>query len=111
MKKLLRFLPLWGLLFLCGSAMAQKKFTGTALYLGIANTMDENMDVTAVQSDTSAETRHIRSILELDKYAKDQKQNGLMYNSKYYSNDDHGSVPLISTYDAFRFIFDKYRFG
>ena len=91
-------------------SLAEKKFTGTALYLGIANTMDENMDVTAVQSDTSAETRHIRSILDLDKYAKDQKQNGLMYNSKYYSNDDHGSVPLISTYDAFRFVFEKFRF-
>ncbi len=29
MKKLLRFLPLWGLLFLFGSAMAQKNVTGT----------------------------------------------------------------------------------
>ncbi len=29
MKKLLHYLPLWGLLFLCGSAMAQKNVTGT----------------------------------------------------------------------------------
>lgn len=28
----------------------------------------------------------------------------------YYSDDDHGSVPLIAAYDALRFIFNKYRF-
>ena len=26
-----------------------------------------------------------------------------------YDDDDHGSVPLITTYDAFRFIFDWHR--
>jgi len=91
-------------------SLAVNKFSGTTLYLGIANTMDERMDITKVQSDTSGETRHIRSILDLDKYIKDQKQNGLRYESKYYSDDDHGSVPLIAAYDAFRFIFSKYRF-
>lgn len=91
-------------------SLAEKQFPGTILYLGIANTMEESMDITKVQSDTSSNTRHIRSILELDKYIKGQKQNGLRYESKYYSNDDHGSVPLIAEYDAFRFIFDKYRF-
>lgn len=90
--------------------VAEKNFSGTALYLGIANTMDDRLDITSVRSDTSAETRHIRSILELDMYIKEQKQNGLQYESKYYSNDDHGSVPLITEYDALRFIFNKYRF-
>jgi hypothetical protein len=28
--------------------------------------------------------------------------------SKYYSSDDHGSVPLIAEYDALHFIFDFY---
>lgn len=91
-------------------SLAEKNFAGTTLYLGIANTMEENMDITKVQSDTSAETRHIRSILELDKYIKGQKQNGLRYESKYYNNDDHGSVPMITEYDGLRFIFNKYRF-
>lgn len=91
-------------------SLIEKKFSGTTLYLGIANTMDEGMDITKVQSDTSGTTRHIRSILDLDKYIKEHKQNGLRYESKYYNNDDHGSVPLIAEYDAFRFIFGKYRF-
>ena len=90
--------------------LAAKNFAGTTLYLGIANTMDEGMDISKVQNDTSSGTRHIRSILDLDKTIKNQKQNGLRYESKYYSNDDHGSVPMIAEYDAMRFIFDKYRF-
>lgn len=91
-------------------SLREKKFSGTTFYLGIANTMNEGMDITKVRSDTSGSTRHIRSILDLDKYIKDQKQNGLRYESKYYGNDDHGSVPLITEYDALRFIFNKYRF-
>lgn len=91
-------------------SLREKNFSGTALYLGIANTLREGMDITKVRSDTSKGTRHIRSILNLDQYIKEQKQNGLRYESKYYSNDDHGSVPLITEYDALRFIFNNYRF-
>ena len=91
-------------------SLSEKNFSGTTLYLGIANTMNEGMDITKVERDTSDDTRHIRSILDLDKTLKNQKQNALRYESKYYSNDDHGSVPLIAEYDGIRFIFDKYRF-
>jgi hypothetical protein len=91
-------------------SLTEKYFSGITLFLGIANTMDEGMDMIKVQSDTSAETRHIRSILDLDKHIKGQKQNRLRYESKYYSNDDHGSVPMIAEYDGLRFIFDMYRF-
>ncbi len=97
------------LLQITKNVLRQKNFTGTTLYLGIANTMEDGMDITRVQKDTSAETRHIRSILELDKSFGAQKQNALRYRSKYYNNDDHGSIPLIAEYDGLRFIFEKYR--
>ena len=90
-------------------ALSEKNFAGTTLYLGIANTMNESMDVNKVQNDTSADSRHIRSILEMDKFIKAKNPKGLTYDSKYYNGDDHGSVPLIAEYDALRFIFDKYR--
>lgn len=90
--------------------LKEKNFTGTTLYLGIANTMEEGIGLKKIRRDTSDDTRHIRSILDLDGYIKGQKQNGLKYGSKYYSNDDHGSIPTIATYDGLRFIFDKYRF-
>ena len=41
-------------------------------------------------------------------YFEQSKQNGLKFNSKYYNDDSHGSVPLITEYDALHFIFNFY---
>src|SRR4051812_32230438 len=88
-----------------------KKFDGTRLYVGIANTMPGGMTLDKLKKDTTADTRHIRSIFEMDKFIKGHSQNGLQYTSKYYGDDNHGSVPLISEYDGLRFIFNYYRFN
>ncbi len=90
-------------------SLSEKNYTGTTLYLGIANTLDEGMDVKTVERDTTKVTLHVRSILTMDQYIKSQKPSGLRYSSKFYENDDHGSLPLIAEYDALRFIFEKYR--
>jgi predicted alpha/beta superfamily hydrolase len=90
--------------------LATQKYNGTSLYVGIANTMPDGMTVEKMKKDTSLDTRHIRSIFAMDKFIKDNPGNGLKYASKYYGDDDHGSVPLISEYDGLRFIFSWYRF-
>jgi hypothetical protein len=72
--------------------------------------MAEGMTLEKMKKDTSSDTRHIRSIFAMDKFIKANSQNGLKYASKYYGDDDHGSVPLISEYDGLRFIFSWYRF-
>ena len=89
--------------------LAEKNYNGTRLYVGIANTMPEGMTLEKMKKDTSSDTRHIRSIFEMDKFLKAHPQNGLKYASKYYSDDNHGSVPFASEYDGLRFIFDYYR--
>ncbi|MBK7477209.1 MAG: hypothetical protein IPI11_14850 [Haliscomenobacter sp.] len=91
-------------------ALAEKKFEGKSLFLGIANTMEEGMDLKTVVKDTSGDTKHIRSILALQTYLEQNKQNGLKYQGKYYPSDTHGSAPLITTYDALRFFFDFFPF-
>ncbi|NIJ53838.1 alpha/beta hydrolase-fold protein [Dyadobacter arcticus] len=91
-------------------ALSGQKFVGTSMYLGIANTMSEGMTLAKLPKDTISNNSHIRSILELDKYAKTNPQNGLRYKSKYYPDDSHSSVPLITEYDGLRFIFDFYDF-
>jgi uncharacterized protein len=91
------------------SVLANKDFSGTTLYLAIANTMGANMDTVNVKTDTSVSTRHIRSILELNKYLKANSRNNLKYNWKYYKEDDHPSVPLIAEYEGLRFIFGFYK--
>jgi predicted alpha/beta superfamily hydrolase len=90
--------------------LAQQKYDGIKLYLGIANTMPDGMTIEKMQKDTTATTRHIRSIFALDKFIKTNKQNSLQFASKYYVDDDHGSVPLITEYDALRFIFNYYKY-
>ena len=89
--------------------LASQKFNGTSLYVGIANTLAEGMTLEKLKKDTTVETRHIRSIFAMDKFIKANSQHGLKYASKYYGDDDHGSVPLISEYDGLRFIFSWYR--
>lgn len=89
-------------------ALTDKKYEGISLFLGIANTMNEGMTLAKLPKDTTASTKHIRSIFELDKHLKASKQNGLKYQSKYYPDDTHGSAPLITEYDALHFIFDYY---
>jgi tetratricopeptide (TPR) repeat protein len=89
--------------------LAEKNYNGTRLFVGIANTMPGGMTLEKMKKDTSSDTRHIRSIFELDKFLKAHPQNGLKYASKYYSDDNHGSVPFVSEYDGLRFIFDYYR--
>jgi len=91
--------------------LAEKKYDGTRLYVGIANTMPEGMTLKKMKKDTTSDTRHIRSIFELDKFLKANPQNGLKYASRYYNDDNHGSVPFTTEYDGLRFIFDYYRFN
>jgi len=86
--------------------LTEKKFEGKSFYLGIANTLEDGMDINKVQKDTSAATKHIRSILALQAAFEKNKQNGLKYRGKYYPDDTHGSAPLITEYDALRFFFD-----
>ena len=86
--------------------LEEKKLEGKSLYLGIANTMDDGKDIQKVRNDTSMETEHIRAILELQTALEKNQQNGLRYKGKYYADDSHGSAPLITEYDALRFMFD-----
>jgi len=71
--------------------------------------MKDDMDVSNVQKDTTYQTDHIRSLLKLKTILNEKSKKKLSYKGKFYEDDDHGSVPLIATYDAFRFIFDFYR--
>lgn len=90
------------------SVISVSKLDGKALYVGIANTMDEGMNIDDVSNDTTRSTAHIRSILKFVNSVDHQKDNGLLFGWKYYSDDDHGSVPLITEYDALRFLFPWY---
>lgn len=85
-------------------------YKGKSMYMGIANTLSEGTTIASAKADTSMDSGHMRSIIETDEFFKSHAENGLKYGSKYYPDESHGTVPLITEYDAFRFIFDFYRF-
>ncbi|HJP62017.1 MAG TPA: alpha/beta hydrolase-fold protein [Mucilaginibacter sp.] len=87
----------------------EKKFERKSLFMGIANTMPGGMDTLQVRLDTTGRTNHIRSIISLKDILKDNPANGLQFSYKYYKDDDHGSVPLITEYDAFHYLFGFYK--
>jgi predicted alpha/beta superfamily hydrolase len=91
-------------------ALANKNFSKQKLFLGIANTMPDGMDTIKVRKDTSETTFHIRSILSLADELRTHKNSGLKWNYRYYPEDNHGSVPLITEYDGLHFLFSFYNF-
>ncbi|HVY74084.1 MAG TPA: alpha/beta hydrolase-fold protein [Puia sp.] len=90
--------------------LGDKRFDGKSLFLGIANTMKAGFDTLRVQSDTIAANGHIRAILKFSSLLREHSNSGLRWSYKYYDKDDHGTVPLITEYDALHFIFSEYRF-
>ena len=92
------------------SLLNSGSFDGNTLYVAIANTMDEGMDIHSVQSDTTTGTAHIRSILQFVQSLQKNRSNGLAFDWDYYENDSHGSVPLIAEYDGLRFLFSWHEF-
>jgi predicted alpha/beta superfamily hydrolase len=72
---------------------------GRALYVGQANTI--------TPGDTTLNV-HFNSIIQFNSILEAFNQSGIRYAYKYYPEDSHGSVPLITEYDALRFIFDSY---
>ncbi|WP_428331168.1 alpha/beta hydrolase-fold protein [Mucilaginibacter sp.] len=89
--------------------LKQKDFSGRSVFLGIANTMPDDMDTLHVRHDTSGVNNHIRSILKLKDVFQQNTANGLKWDYKYYKDDNHNSSPLIAEYDGFRFLFDYYK--
>ena len=98
----------WVLVKRADSLFSNPNLKGNSLFIGVANTMEEGMDIEHVQADTASSSDHIRSILAYISQIETMNR-GLNFAWKYYPDDDHGSVPLITEYDAFRFLFPWYR--
>ncbi|WP_202702601.1 alpha/beta hydrolase-fold protein [Flavobacterium sp. UGB4466] len=85
--------------------LANKNLSKVSLFMAAANTMDEGMNIEKVRKDTTLLTKHIRSILDFNDFLENNKKSNLNYEYQYYSDDNHGSVPLIAIYDGLRFLF------
>jgi predicted alpha/beta superfamily hydrolase len=98
----------WLMVHWADSLFTGQNLMGKNLYIGVANTMEEGMDIDRVKGDTARSSNHIRSILTFINQTESEN-GGLNFGWEYYPDDDHGSVPLITEYDALRFLFPWYR--
>jgi predicted alpha/beta superfamily hydrolase len=80
--------------------ISSAKLDGRALYVAQANTL--------VPEDSTVNP-HFSGITQFNTVMRAYNRSGLRYAFRYYENDDHGSVPLISEYEALRFIFDGFK--
>lgn len=87
--------------------ISKDNFKEKTLYIGIANTTVDYIDPKEITSDTSYTTNHIRAIFDLKTLFSEAKTD-IQFDFKFYPYDTHSSVPLITTYDALRFIFRNY---
>ena len=99
----------WVLVDEADAVLDGSSLEGKALFLGVANTMEEGMDLDRVREDTARSSNHIRSILSFIEKLENKQDSPLEFGWEYYEDDDHGSVPLITEYDALRFLFPWYR--
>jgi len=99
----------WLLVKNTDAVLEGESLDGKALFLGVANTMEEGMDLDRVREDTARSSNHIRSILSFIEKLQKKADSPLEFGWNYYEDDDHGTVPLITEYDALRFLFPWYR--
>ncbi|MBL7769351.1 MAG: alpha/beta hydrolase [Flavipsychrobacter sp.] len=79
------------------------------LFVGIANPMPPGTALSAIKKDQTKESQPVRSILKFDQFLQ-TRSTTLKYAHKFYTQDRHNSVPLITEYDGLRFIFDYFFF-
>jgi predicted alpha/beta superfamily hydrolase len=92
------------------AVFAGKTFSGKTLFMPIANTLNDGLDTILVRKDTAATMVHMRSLLRFTDYLKQYNGRGLRWGYKFYKEESHNSIPIISEYDALRFIYQSYAF-
>jgi uncharacterized protein len=87
----------------------QNEYSNKSLYYAVSNTMEKGMDTVRVIKDTVYANGNVRNHFQFREILRKSKT--LQWAWKFYPEDNHASVPLISQYDALRHIFKKYEPG
>jgi predicted alpha/beta superfamily hydrolase len=79
-----------------------------SLFIGMGS-LNIGQNKNDVLADTSYWAEGFPSLFELNEFLITTPPDNLNYSSKFYKYENHFSLPLIASYDAFRFIFDFYK--
>ncbi len=90
--------------------LSRRQLNGKTLFLAFSNSLPAGMTDTAqAKKDTTTSTIGFRAPFLFESRLLQTTNKSLRWQSKYYPNEFHGSIPLIGSYDALKFIFDFYR--
>ncbi len=91
--------------------LSDKKYKGKSLFLSMANPLppDTEKDLNVLVKDTTFRTEGLRATYNFTKIASETKSSTLQFSYKYYENENHGTVPLISIYDGMYSLFPWYK--
>ena len=91
--------------------LSDKKYEGKSLFLSIANPLppDTEKDIDILVKDTSMHTEGLRATYKFSKIASEATNSTLQFSYKYYENENHGTIPLISIYDGMYFLYPWYK--
>jgi predicted alpha/beta superfamily hydrolase len=90
--------------------ISKHDFNNKSLFVGIANNIPIGMDTISILKDTGIIAPVTQAVLPFVHVLRDNKPAGLRWSSKFYPTETHGTVELISEYDALRYLFDFYPF-
>lgn len=91
--------------------ISRHDFKNKSLFVGIANNIPPGMDTISILKDTNSTVAAVtKAVIPFVHFLRDNKPAGLRWSSKFYPAETHGTVELISEYDALRFLFDFYPF-
>lgn len=86
------------------------KLQNKKVFLSIANSLPTSINTLEVAlNDTSNATLGVRSVLKFEEILRNNILEENVWESKYYKEESHGTVPFISAYDGLKFIFDFYK--
>lgn len=91
--------------------LSDKKYEGKSLFLSIANPLppDTEKDINILVKDNSIRTEGLRATYKFSKIASETTNSTLRFSYKYYENENHGTVPMISIYDGMYFLYPWYK--
>ena len=91
--------------------LASEKYKNKSLFLSISNPLppDTEKDINKLLKDNSMNTEGLRATHRFSKTVSEFTNSPLHFKYKYYENEDHGTIPLISTYDGMKFLFSWYK--
>ncbi len=91
------------------AALETEDFSGTGLYVSLANEIirfSDTMTIDEVVRDTTEFSLGVRSRLAFARAAEAAGARGLRFSWGFYEKDLHGTVPLISMRDGLLFLYD-----